>query len=183
MQKRILWLLSAVVVCNLAAQEFTGPVEGEIVLQKSEPYTYVAVEMKGSYDQHEQAFATLYEQGSSQGLSLEDYPMGLYYNNPMDTPEDSLIWEIGTRVSGVDSVQLPLVLKTFPYTLTVSMAYTGSFGEEMASSYTKMYEWIGQNGYQQIGPLQEIYLSIPQANEDGEWVGQVKIVIPVSKTE
>lgn len=183
MQKKILWLLLAVAVSSLAAQEFTGPVEGEIVLEKSEPYMYVAVEMKGSYDQHEQAFATLYEQGSVQGLSFDDYPMGLYYSNPMDTPEDSLIWEIGTKVSGVDSVQLPLVLKKFPYTLTVAMAYTGGFSEEMASSYAKIYEWIGQNGYQQIGPLQEIYLSIPQANAEGEWVGEVKIVIPVSKTE
>jgi effector-binding domain-containing protein len=183
MRKQSGWFFMLVLVCGLTAQETTGSAEGEIVLKSMDPYTYIAVEMKGSYDQHEQAFGMLYEQGAVQGVAFDNYPMGLYYNNPMDTPVDSLIWEIGTRVSGVDSVKAPLVLKTFPFTQVVTMEYSGTFGEEMAASYGKIYQWIGQNGYRVAGPLQEIYVSIPEANENGEWVGQVEIVVPVSKPE
>jgi effector-binding domain-containing protein len=183
MRKKIGLFFIFLFICSLTAQETTVPAEGEIVLKTIEPYTYVAVEMKGSYDQHEQAFGTLYEQGAIQGLALEDYPMGLYYNNPMDTPVDSLIWEVGTRISGVDSVKAPIVLKTFPFTQVVTMEYSGTFGEEMAASYGKIYQWIVQNGYQLAGPMQEFFISMPEADENGEWVGQVEIVVPVSKPE
>jgi effector-binding domain-containing protein len=172
-------------ILSLHAQESGQPGEKETAIEVKtiKPYTYIAVEMKGSYEQHEQAFGILYQESGTQGITLADYPFGIYYNNPQDTPQDSLVWEIGTAISDVDSVTAPLVLKTFPFTSLASMIYEGAFNDEMQAAYGQLYGWIFQNGYQVAGPLQEMYMTMPSPDENGSWVGQVEILVPVQKTE
>jgi len=64
-----LFLLSILCLHGQEAEATAG--QGSTVRLKAiDPYNYVAVEMKGSYDLHEQAFGTLYEQGGVQGIAL-----------------------------------------------------------------------------------------------------------------
>jgi len=87
------------------------------------------------------------------------------------------------RVAGVENVKTPLTLKTFAFETLASMIFEGSFGDEMQMAYGQVYQWIAQNGYQAAGPLVEIFMTMPTENEQGEYIGQVEIQVPVRKAE
>lgn len=150
-------------------------------LKEINAFDYAALELTGSYEQHEAAFQTLYEATEAQELSTDKMPFGIYYDNPEMTPEDSLRWELGIPVTEDQEVKEPLARKTWPFTTILTMPYEGPFNEEMEDTYMKMMQWIDENGYHIAGPIMEKYSSEPYQNENGVWTGKVKIVIPVKK--
>ena len=183
-KRMLMMILILITAMGVYAQEAdTTQAEAVVQLKIIEPYPYVAVEMRGSYEQHEEAFGTLYQAGGTQGIMMSDYPFGIYYNGPANASEDSLIWEIGMAVSDMDSVTAPLILKKFPYTTLASLVYEGLYDEEMNAAIQKVFHWISLNGYEEAGPLQEIYMTMPTQNESGNWVGQVEILVPVQKAQ
>ena len=91
-----------------------------------EPFSYCAVEMTGSYDQHGAAFGTLYQAAGTQSLDMTQIPFGVYYNNPNDTPEEELKWDIGFQVAEDTQLKEPLVLKKWEYTLLAKIGYEGN---------------------------------------------------------
>ncbi len=169
----------------IAQEESEEPAKEEsaVTVKEIEPYFYAALEMTGSYEQHEQAFQTLYEQANSQGVPTDQPPFGVYYDNPETTPEEELKWEIGLPLPQEKKVKEPLKRKKWDYTAVATLDYTGPWNEEMADAYLKIFGWIEQNGYYPVGPVMEVYLGQPTQNEKGEWSGTVNIMVPVSKAE
>jgi effector-binding domain-containing protein len=156
--------------------------EGEIKLHEIKPYSYCAIEMTGSYEQHATAFMTLYSAAGQQGLPMNETPFGIYWNSPNDTTAEELQWEIGFAVPADKEIKEPLKKKQWDYTLLVTTAFEGAFeSSEMTDVYTKLYAWIDEHGYQQAGPLMEKFISNPMPNEKGDIVGKVEIVVPVEK--
>lgn len=155
-----------------------------IEVVKSEQFLYCALEMKGSYGQHQTAFNTLYQEISSQGLSLQDFPAGIYWNNPRNTPVEELNWELGIYANSELDVKAPLKMKKWNYLLAVRKSYEGAFETENESNLiNQLYTWIERNGYLPEGPLVRKFLSIPVKNELGQWAGKSEIIIPVKKKE
>ncbi len=149
-----------------------------------EPFPYCALEMTGSYGQHETGFYTLYEQAEKQGLPEGEMPFGIYKSDPAETPEEELKWELGFALP--DSIQLldALKLKKWEFKQVASKIYEGVFGaEELGQVYGEIYGWIGQNNYTPAGPLFEKYMSQPKQNTDGEWTGTMEIWVPVQKAQ
>ena len=147
-----------------------------------DPFTYCAVEMTGSYDQHEAGFNTLYEQAGMQNLPTDESPFGIYLSDPNQTPEEELKWELGFVMPDSSEVTEPLKLKKWEFKQVASRMYEGVFGaEEMGQAYGEIYAWIAKNEYTLAGPLMEKYLSQPEQDEDGEWIGQIEIWVPVEK--
>ncbi|MBN1779702.1 GyrI-like domain-containing protein [bacterium] len=184
----LMTLLLVFMAAGLFAQEAenTEPVvkAAEVVVKTIEPYAYVAVEMKGSYEQHAQAFGTLYEQSAYQGLALNDIPFGIYWNDPNNTPEDSLRWEIGVAAPDADSVAAPLSIKKWPHAMIAVRSYEGPMeGEAFSATIGGLYGWIMQNGYQISGPIMERYMNMPYQDENDVWIGQLEIVLPVTKND
>ncbi|MBN2102521.1 GyrI-like domain-containing protein [bacterium] len=185
MGKRMLVIMPMLLATiGMYAQDADTTQTGEMVQLKTiVPYSYAAIEMRGSYEQHEQAFGALYQAAGVQGIMLSDYPSGIYYNGPANAQEDSLRWEIGVAVTDVDSVAAPLILKKYPYTSLASLIYEGAYDEGLQSAIGQIFSWISKNGYREAGPLQEIYLSMPTRNESGNWIGQIEILVPVQNAE
>ena len=164
-------------------QEAEEPVEVIKVIDVK-PFYYCALEMTGSYDQHGTGFNTLYEQTGIQNLPQSEVPIGIYLNDPNQTPEEELKWDLALALPDSSQVAEPLKLKKWEFKQVASTMYDGVFGaEEMGQVYGEIYAWIGQNKYVPAGPLVEKYLSQPEQNADGEWVGKVEIWIPVQKTQ
>ncbi len=154
--------------------------EQAIRVQEIEPFTYCALEMTGSYDQHAAAFQTLYGEAGKQGLDMSAVPFGIYWNDPEKTPPEKLLWEIGFPVSSDQKIEEPLKIKRWEYKLFVSKRYEGSFAEEnMKALYAGVGEWIEKNGYTASGPCMEKYLSVPVPDESGELTGSIEILVPV----
>ncbi|MCK4828129.1 GyrI-like domain-containing protein, partial [bacterium] len=155
-----------------------------IELKESDQFYYCALEMMGSYEQAGSAIGTLYGEAAKQNLVIDMVPFGIYYNNPADTPEEELKWEVGFALPEKREVQEPLKIKKWEYNLLVSKYYDGSFeSEEMVKTYQQIFSWIGENSYIPAGPIMEKYLNIPVRNEAGEMCGKVEILVPVQKKE
>ncbi len=151
-------------------------------VEEMKPFKYCALEMTGSYDQHEAAFEKLYEEAGKQDLPMDAAPLGIYLNDPETTPEEELEWEVGFKISGDTDIQPPLVIKKWEYPLVATMRYEGPFDEEvMGPMYFRMFKWISMNNYTPVGPMAEKYMGMPRKNEKGQLSGNVMIMVPVEK--
>ena len=114
--------------------------KNEIQIVETEPFAYAAVEMTGSYEQHAQAFMTLYSAAGEQGLPMTAAPFGIYHNSPEDTPEEELKWEIGMPVEGVKELAAPVVLKKWEHTMVAQRDFEGAIdSDEIKAVYYGMY--------------------------------------------
>jgi len=167
----------------LLSQEKTEPVSPDSLfkVQNIAPFWYASLEYKGSYAQHASAFQTLYTEAGKQGIQ-GGLPFGIYYNNPENTPEAELQWEVGFALKDSIGLQAPLQLKKWPFTTIATTFYRGVFGDTtMGQLYQKFFTWIGEKGYVPCGPAMEKFLAPPTPNEKGEMILQTQIVIPVEK--
>jgi DNA gyrase inhibitor GyrI len=173
----------------LSAQEETAGIKAakalntEIELVEIEPFSYAAVEMMGSYEQHGKAFMKLYTAAGQQGIPARTTaPFGIYWNTPNDAAEEDLKWEIGIPVPDGKEVAAPLVLKKWEHTTVVQRDFEGAIeGDELQAVYFAIFEWIEANGYELAGPMLERFLNMSTPNEKGETIGKVQIVFPVQK--
>jgi DNA gyrase inhibitor GyrI len=173
--------VAAPVAAALAPQDTTAETEMApmVELKTDTAFSYVALEMKGSYDQHEAAFTKLYEEAMNQGI-YGGMPFGIYYNDPDDTPVEQLKWDVGFAAPAGGAPKAPLALKKWNYTTMASLKYRGVFGgEDMIQAYARVYRWIAENGYQPAGPMMEVFLNTPSPDENGVLYGAVQIIVPV----
>ena len=157
--------------------------EASLKIIKMEAFPYAAVEMTGSYELHGEAFGTLYNQAGMQGLDMSAKPMGIYYNDPSDTPMDELKWDIGFKVAEGTEIKDPLKLKTSPAQKAAVDVYEGPMDEKMNAKFEEMYTEIARQGYQPSGAMMIWYVSMPMPGADGSADGKLKIVVPVTKVE
>ena len=156
--------------------------ESAVKVTMVEPFSYAALEMTGSYDQHGEAFNTLYGMAGKLMLDMSQSSFGVYYNTPQNTPEAELKWELGLPVSEDQKLEEPLTLKKWEFKLLASKMYKGSFSSEaMGACYAGLYQWITENQYAPAGPMMEKYLGQPAMDEKGEWCGEIEIIMPVQK--
>ncbi len=174
-----LWVLGlAVVLLGQGKTETVSP-DSLFQIQSVTPFWYAAVECKGSYDQHANAFQTLYTEAGKQNIP-PGIPFGIYYNSPGAVQEAELQWEVGFALSDSVGVQGALVLKKWPYTTIATVFFKRVFGDTtMSQLYQKLFAWVKEKGYVPCGPAMEKFLAPPSPNEKGELVLQTQIVIPV----
>ena len=124
-------------------------------------FSYVCLPYTGSYENHETVIGALMEAASAQGFELTGPMLGVYYNSPMDTPADSLVWEIGFEVPDSMEVTEPLVVKKWLFTKVAKAMHTGPY-ETVDQTYPKVFEFIGKHSFMPAGPTMERFLSDPQ---------------------
>ncbi|MBN1479458.1 GyrI-like domain-containing protein [candidate division KSB1 bacterium] len=173
-------ILLAVLLISLVA--IADEEKKEFEVKEIEPFWYCALDMKGSYDKHEEAFQTLYNEASVQGLGADFIAFGIYYDDPSQVAPEDLTWELGFELEEKVELKEPLVLKKWDYTLVVSSMYEGVFSDEaFGAAHQKLFEWIGQNGYTPAGPMMEKFIAMPTQTSEGSWEGKINMVMPVQK--
>lgn len=170
---------------NPRAAPNTAAVQAEtlkkVQLRVDTAFAYCALEMTGSYDQHQAAFEKLFIEAMKQGI-FGGAPFGIYWNNPNITPVEELKWEVGFSVPTGQVVNEPLKLKTWNFRTTAVFDYSGEFeAEAMTKAYSEVFKWIVDHGYRLAGPVMERFLNIPSANEKGMLIGHVETIVPVEK--
>jgi effector-binding domain-containing protein len=169
-----------------AALEKTAeiPKETPVQIKEIEPFTYCALEMKGSYDQHGIAFNNLFAVAGSQRLPLASAPFSIYRSDPAITPVEELEWEVGFEIEEGTELKRPLLAKKWEQTTHVWKIYTGAFTEEAVGAvYEEIMGWVLENGYVVCGPALERFLSEPEIDAGGGMSGTIEILIPVQKVE
>ncbi|MDM7925861.1 MAG: GyrI-like domain-containing protein [bacterium] len=161
-----------------------APALESVRLVPVEPFSYAALEMRGSYDQHANAFMDLMQNAGAQGISMAAAPFGLYFNSPGTVAADSLVWDLGIPCPDTARVTAPLVRKKYAYPLTAALFFEGVFGSpEQNAATAALLAWIPANGYRPAGPMMERFVSMPMPTGDGGFTGRVEMVIPVEKVK
>ena len=141
-------------------------------------FSYVCFPYTGSYENHETVIGALMEAASAQGFELIGPMLGVYYNSPVDTPADSLVWEIGFEVPDSLEVSDPLVVKKWVFTKVAKAMHTGPY-ETVDQTYPKVFEFIGKKNLMPAGPTMERFLSDPQVVAPNDL--ETEIWVPVSE--
>jgi len=145
-------------------------------------FSYVCLPYTGSYENHETVIGALMEAASNQGFELTGPMLGVYYNNPEDTPADSLVWEIGFEVPDSMEVAMPLIVKKWLFTKVARVMHTGPY-ENVGETYPKIFEFIGKQSLMPAGPTMERFLSDPQQVAEKDLQTEIWVPVTVSGGE
>lgn len=154
----------------------------EVTIKKTEPMTVAFVAMKGRYSLISEAFIKLYTWMGAKGYIPAGPPMGVYFNDPKQVPEEELLWQIQSPIAGdvapLDPDEQGLGVKQVEGAEVAATMHKGPF-DQVGATYSALAGWIMEHGYEIAGPGEEIYLSEPEKTPPEELLTEVRF--PVRK--
>lgn len=120
-----------------------------------EPVHAIVLPMKGSYDQHPEAFGKLGAFLGGHGLAPSGPPFARYFSDP-SVGEANLVWEVGFPVAAGVVAEPPFEIRDFPRTLSAVHVHRGAL-EDLATAWPQMIEWLLSKGYAPVGPATQVF--------------------------
>ncbi len=170
-------LLSLAFAPNLSAERSNQETGVEIKTVQS--FAYCCIHHVGPFTEIENVINQLFPVMQSQNISPGGTMIGVYYSNPQVVAPENMEWEIGFPCSAQVSPLKPLEKKVWSFELVASAMHTGPY-ENTGETYIRIFEWMETNGYEQVGPVMEKYLSMLSPDIDPATL-QSEIWIPVQK--
>ena len=154
----------------------------EVTVKKTEPRTMAFVAMKGPYTNIGEAFGRLYVWIGQKGYIPAGPPSGTYFNAPEQVPADELLWELHSPIAGDVTPSGPdeqgLGVKRVEGADVAATMHKGRY-EDVGGTVHALEAWIAENGYQIVGPYEEVYLSEPDKTPPEELLTELRF--PVRK--
>ena len=146
------------------------------------PLTVAFKVMKGSYSETPTGFQQLYEWVEHYGLQPAGMPQALYLTIPGETPEGEAEWELWAPIAGGSGETGPdesgFGVKRLEPEALAAAVHKGPY-EQVGTVYRELLEWIGDHGYQVVGPPREVYMTDPDEVPPEEYLTEVQM--PVMK--
>ena len=157
----------------------------EVTVKQIEPRTVAFIPMKGSYDQIPATFPRLYGWVAKKGYGFFGPPIGVYYNNPEQVPPEELLWElqcpVGNHVVPCKPDVSGVGVKQVMGTEVASAIHQGPF-DKVGETWSALFAWISQNGYDVSGPGEETYLTDPTNTPSEELMTEVRFPVKRGST-
>ena len=154
----------------------------EVTVKKTEPITVAFVSKKGPYTLIGETFGRLYHWIGEKGYVPAGPPIGVYFNAPGQVPDEELLWELRSPIAGDVAPSGPdeqgLGVKKVEGAEVASTMHKGPY-DQVGATYGALAGWIAENGYQIIGPGEEVYLSDPDKTPPEELLTEIRF--PVKK--
>ncbi len=154
----------------------------EITVKKTEPMTVAFISMKGPYTLISDAFGKLYSWIGEGSYIPAGPPLGVYFNAPEQVPAEELLWEICSPIAGDVAPNGPdekgFGVKKVEGAEVASTMHKGPFAQ-VGNTIHALEAWIAENGYEIVGPYEEIYLTDPGKSTPEELLTEV--MFPVKK--
>jgi len=154
----------------------------EVLVKKTEPMTVAFISMKGPYTLISDAFGKLYGWIGDKGYIPAGPPLGVYFKAPEQVPAEELLWEICSPIAGDTAPSGPdekgLGVKKVKGAEVASTMHKGPF-DQVGHTIHALEAWIAANGYEIMGPYEEIYLTDPGKSTPEELLTEVRF--PVRK--
>lgn len=154
----------------------------EVTVKKKEPMTVAFISKKGPYTLISDAFGKLYGWIGEKGYIPAGPPLGVYFNAPEQVPPEELLWEIWSPIAGDVALSGPdergLGVKKVEGAEVASTMHEGPF-DQVAQSIHSLEASIAENGYEIVGPYEEVYLSDPGKTPPEELLTELRF--PVKK--
>jgi AraC family transcriptional regulator len=136
----------------------------EVTVKKTRPMTVAFLSKKGPYTLISDAFGKLYGWIGEKGYIPAGPPLGVYFNAPEQVPAEELLWEIGSPIAGNVTLSGPdekgLGVKRLEAVEVAATMHKGPF-DQVGQTIHALEAWIAENGYEIVGPYEEVYLSDP----------------------
>jgi AraC family transcriptional regulator len=120
------------------------------------------VELTGPYEEWGQGLMRLISVLQEMKVRISGLPMGLYYDNPLETPPEKLRSEVCVPISGRAKADGRFKVKELPAATVAATIHQGP-PEKFTDTFGAMFSWILSNGYEVYGPARETY---PRISED-----------------
>ena len=137
----------------------------KVTVKKTEPMTVAFISMKGPYTLISDAFGKLHGWIGGKGYIPAGPPLGVYFNAPEQVPAKELLWEICSPIAGDVPPGGPdekgFGVKKVKEAEVVSTMHKGPF-DQVKHTIHALEAWIAENGYEIVGPYEEVYLSEPE---------------------
>ena len=154
----------------------------EVTVKQTEPRTLAFITMKGPFDQIEGTFGRLFGWVIEKGYAPVGPPLGLYFNSPEQVPPEELLWELQCPLPDDTAPSEPdaggVGIKKVPGVEVASIVHKGPF-DEVGKIYGMLWEWVNSNGYEIVGPPEEVYFSDPSTTPPEELTTEIRF--PVRK--
>jgi len=139
------------------------------------PTTRVAyVTQKGPFDQAiPRGFETLFAWLGAQNLRPQGPSFGIFRDDPAKVPTEKLRSELCVPIPSEVNASGEVKVKTIRRFHAATIIYQGE--ANIAPAYDQVYAWLRAEGYRDVGPAYEIYLSMP-----GEEL-RAEVFVPISK--
>jgi AraC family transcriptional regulator len=151
--------------CNVyAAAETESEQATKIHLKHTEPHSVAVARHQGPYTDVPQAIVELSKALAEGGYHQAGPVMVAYFNNPQETAEADLLWEVRIPVAYPGPIGTPETGQpAFKYFDPMFVAYTYHIGpfDTVGKAYMDLIDWTQRNQYQIAGPPVEIYWSDP----------------------
>ena len=131
---------------------------------------------KGSYDQIMGLFDDLMNEIMAKGIQIAGPPYGVYYNSPIEVPEEELMFEVGVPVFGELKEGNKIKIKKIPKTMVLYTIHHGPY-DKVSLVYMSMVDYIMKNGYDMIGAPMEIYLNSPAEVSENELLTEIRFPV------
>lgn len=148
----------------------------EIEIKTIPQHQVAYIHQKGSYTKIPETLGKVVGWLMAQNVVIQMPIYGLYYNSPMEVPEEELDWEVGAAFVGELEGSGDIQVKTVPEHEAVSTIFKGPYGEA-ASVYMALIEYAAENGYQMAGPVLESYLNSPDEVSESELLTEVRFPV------
>jgi len=114
------------------------------------------VELTGPYEEWGQGLMRLVSVLKEVKMRISGLPVGLYHDNPLETPPKKLRSEACVPISGRVKADAKFKVNML---LAADVATTIHQGppEKFTDTFSSMFSWIISNGYAFHGPAREIY--------------------------
>ena len=154
----------------------------QVTVKETEPMTVAFISMKGPYTQVGEAFGKLYSWIGEKGYAPAGPPSGLYFNAPGQVPDEELLWELRSPIAGdiapSAANEQGLGVKRLDKAQVAATMHKGPY-ENVGKTYETLANWAIENGYEIVGPPDEVYLTNPQETPPNELLTEVRF--PVRK--
>jgi effector-binding domain-containing protein len=140
--------------------------------------TVASRDLTGSYENFGKGLSELQAWLNSKGIKTNGKPMGLFYDNPFETPSENLRSKACIPISGNVVAEGNFKIEDLPGGLVAKTRHEGK-PAEYTQTYGAMLEWLLNNGYNLLGPAREIFQETSPILQPGMGV---EIQQPVSRT-
>ncbi|MFH1559846.1 MAG: GyrI-like domain-containing protein [Chloroflexota bacterium] len=142
----------------------------EVAVKKMGPTTVAYLPVTGSFNLIPESFVRLYGWINKNGYTPSGPPSVAFHNTPDRVPEEQLSWELRGPLAGSTPTSEPdedgVGVKQLEAILVAATMHRGPYEAIDTSFYDALAKWIVENGYDIIGPCEEVYFSDPNTSPD-----------------
>lgn len=160
-------LVLLVIIC-LVAPVFGQELPVKVQRKKTEPRVVGFIRHQGPFTDMPRVIDMLYAELEKGGYNICGPLMAVFYDDPGETPESELRWDVRIPVANPGSLGKPEDdILGFGYQDVAYVAYTYHVGpkEKIADSYNTLIDWQKTTKHDVSGYFTEVYWSRPDAEK------------------